>query len=143
MSPSPAKPIDRPPTPSRLSSAATVTPSLCPDRPLEAPGPSMASLRLGRRHRRTLKPGQSSTPVVVSLPARSTSSAYFSSNASGPTQRLRPTHEVSSAPGLPTSRLSTRFGRAPCLPRIFVRPGVHSTNPDRCVASPRIRVRSL
>src|ERR1035441_8060641 len=38
MSPSPAKPIDRPPTPSRLSSAATVTPSFCPDQPLEAPG---------------------------------------------------------------------------------------------------------
>ena len=40
--------------------------------------------------------------------------------ATGPTQRLRPTHEVSSAPGydLPDS---SRLSRARCLPRIFVR----------------------
>jgi hypothetical protein len=37
MSHPPAKPINRPPRPPRLSSAATVTPSLCPNRPLAPP----------------------------------------------------------------------------------------------------------
>jgi hypothetical protein len=41
--------------------------------------------------------------------------------ATGPTQRLRPTHEVSSAPDYVISD-STRLSQACCLPRIFVRP---------------------
>jgi hypothetical protein len=39
----------------------------------------------------------------------------------GPTQRLRPTHEVSSAPDYVLSD-STRLSQACCLPRILVRP---------------------
>ena len=56
--------------------------------------------------------------LVVGLPGPHTTSSI----ATGPTQRLRPTSEVSSAPDHALEH-SKRRDRARCLPRILVGPG--------------------
>src|SRR5208283_4286981 len=87
--------------------AATVTPRLCPHAP--APPPDAFTKGTPSRSGLTTAP-QTSPPLPTpggTAWGNPTASSYFPYNALGPPQPLRPTSEVSSAPGSSLSPFPT------------------------------------
>ena len=86
--------------PPRRLRAATVTPRLC----LPAPTPAPDAFTEGTPGRPRLTTAAQTRPLFPTPGSATwgnpTTSSYFSSNVLGPPQPLRPTSEVSSAPGL-------------------------------------------